>query len=88
MLHLEKCLRSLRDVSVQFDMMDKEMFQGHGYNSSFPTDWLRRSGRLALHCCTFRRSLRFSAVILEALPEHDLVRGLELQAASAEATLE
>ena len=46
---------------------------------------------LALHRGTRGRILhflRFGAVILEALPEHDLVRGLKLQAEVAEATLQ
>ena len=47
--------------------------------------------RLALHRGTRGRILhllRAGAVILEALPEHDLVCGLELQADVAEATLQ
>jgi len=46
---------------------------------------------LALHRGTRGRILhllRFGAVILEALPEHDLVRGLKLQAEVADATLQ
>ena len=56
----------------------------------FPRVLAEEARRLALHRCTCGRTLllRAGAFILEALPEHDLVRGLELQAARAAASLQ